>query len=52
MGNLASTYSNQGKLKEAEKLEVMVMEDRKRVLRKEHPATLTCMGNLASTVHT
>ena len=29
MGNLASTYRNQGKWKEAEALEVVVMEKRK-----------------------
>src|SRR5204863_5431303 len=49
MANLASTYRNQGRLKEAEELEVQVMETRKRVLGAEHPATLTSMANLAST---
>jgi Tetratricopeptide repeat len=33
MGNLASTYSNQGRWKEAEGLEVQVMEISSRVLR-------------------
>jgi hypothetical protein len=47
MGNLASTYRNQGRWKEAEELEVQVMETRKRVLGQEHPDTLTSMGNLA-----
>jgi hypothetical protein len=32
MANLASTYSNQGRWKEAEELEVLVMETRKRVV--------------------
>jgi hypothetical protein len=37
MGNLALTYSNQGRWKEAEELEVQVIETRKRVLGDEHP---------------
>jgi tetratricopeptide (TPR) repeat protein len=49
MANLASTYSNQGRWKEAEELEVQVMETRKRVLGQKHPDTLTSMANLAST---
>jgi len=49
MANLASTYWNQGRLKEAEELEVLVMETRKRVLGEEHPDSLTIMANLAST---
>ncbi|KAF2268799.1 hypothetical protein CC78DRAFT_454713, partial [Lojkania enalia] len=49
MANLASTYRNQGQWKEAEELEVQVMETRKRVLKDEHPHTLTSMANLAST---
>ncbi|KAF6782114.1 PFS and TPR domain-containing protein [Colletotrichum sojae] len=39
MDNLASTFLNQGRWKEAEELE----------LGEEHPSTLTSMGNLAST---
>jgi hypothetical protein len=35
--------------KEAEELEVQVMETFKRVLEKEHFSTVTSMGNLAST---
>ena len=35
--NLALTYKNQGQLKEAEELEMQVMETRKRVLGEEHP---------------
>ena len=49
MANLASTYRNQGRWKEAEELDVQVMETRKRVLGQEHPDTLTSMNNLAFT---
>ncbi|OCK79661.1 purine and uridine phosphorylase [Lepidopterella palustris CBS 459.81] len=49
MANLASTYRNQGRWKEAEGLEVQVMETRKMVLGPEHPSTLTSMSNLAHT---
>ena len=49
MANLASTFWNQGRWKEAEELDVQVMETRKRVLGLEHPSTLTSMANLAST---
>jgi hypothetical protein len=50
MGNLASTYRNQGRWKEAEELEMQVMETRKKVLGQEHPDTLTSMNNLAFTL--
>ncbi|KAE8371536.1 hypothetical protein BDV26DRAFT_125608 [Aspergillus bertholletiae] len=49
MANLASTYWNQGRWKEAEELEVQVMETRKQVLGSEHPSTLTSTHNLAYT---
>jgi len=49
MGNLASTYRDQGRWKEAEELEVQVMETSLRVLGQEHPDTLTSIANLAST---
>jgi putative hemolysin len=49
MPNLASTYCSQGRLNEAEKLEVQVMETSETVLGAEHPDTLTSMANLAST---
>jgi Tetratricopeptide repeat len=49
MGNLASTYWNQGRWTEAEELNVQELETRKRVLGYEHPDTLTSIGNLAST---
>ncbi|KAI8272666.1 hypothetical protein K4K60_012078 [Colletotrichum sp. SAR11_57] len=49
MANLASTYRNQGRWKEAEELEVRVMETSLRVLGEEHPDTLMSMYNLADT---
>ncbi|KEY74865.1 hypothetical protein S7711_09809 [Stachybotrys chartarum IBT 7711] len=60
MNNLASTFWNQGRWKEAESLdqgrwkeaeslEVKVMETTQRVLGEEHPSTLTSIANLAST---
>ncbi|RYP30524.1 hypothetical protein DL767_006201 [Monosporascus sp. MG133] len=49
MANLASTYKSQGRFKEAESLEVQVMETRKTVLGPDCPDTLTSMANLAST---
>jgi Tetratricopeptide repeat len=41
IGILASTFWNQGRWKEAEELDVQVMETRKRVLGQEHLDTLT-----------
>jgi tetratricopeptide (TPR) repeat protein len=49
MAWLASTYRNQGRWNEAEKLEVQVIETTKRVLGEEHPDMLSSMANLAST---
>ncbi|KAF2187933.1 hypothetical protein K469DRAFT_769813, partial [Zopfia rhizophila CBS 207.26] len=62
MNNLALTYKDQGRWKEAEVLQVQVMEAskaeelevhvlriRKRVLGADHPSTLSSMANLAST---
>ncbi|KAK2054987.1 hypothetical protein LY76DRAFT_663205, partial [Colletotrichum caudatum] len=50
IGNLALIYWNQGRWKEAEELELQVIEIRKRVvLGDEHPSTLTSMANLAHT---
>jgi putative hemolysin len=49
MANLASTYWNQGRWKEAEELQAKATETCKRVLGEEHPSTLTSMANLAST---
>jgi hypothetical protein len=49
MSNLASMYSSQGRWKEAEPLEIQVIETRKRVQEEEHLDTLISMANLAST---
>ena len=49
MSNLASTYRKQGRWKDAEDLEIVVMEMSKRVLGVEHTNTVCIMGNLAST---
>lgn len=47
MCNLATTYWNQRRWKEAEELELKMVETRKTVLRPEHSDTLTSMCNLA-----
>jgi tetratricopeptide (TPR) repeat protein len=47
--NLASIYSKQGRLNEAEMLKLEVLEASKRVLGGEHPNTITWKANLAST---
>src|SRR6202034_2999641 len=49
--NFALAFNEAGYYKEAEKLEVQVMHTRKRVLREEHPDTLTSMTSLALTYH-
>jgi hypothetical protein len=49
MANLASIYRNQGQWREAERLEVQVLEKRKSLLGDEHPDTLTSMVNLKAT---
>jgi hypothetical protein len=46
---LASTFWQQGRWKEAEELQVQVMETSKRVLGAEHTDMLTSIANLAST---
>jgi hypothetical protein len=48
MNNLANTYWDQGRLKEAEQLGVQVLEARNRVLGKDHPDTLQSVNNLAA----
>jgi len=48
MANLASTYRNQGRWEEAEKLEVQVKTSKTK-LGVDYPLTLTSMANLAST---
>jgi tetratricopeptide (TPR) repeat protein len=45
----AGSLFNDGRYKEAEELQVQVMQATKRVLGDEHPDTLLSMGNLAST---
>jgi hypothetical protein len=49
MANLATTYLNQGRWKEAEELFVKVIEISRTVLGPEHPDTLMSMNNLAVT---
>ncbi|KIJ93405.1 hypothetical protein K443DRAFT_12900 [Laccaria amethystina LaAM-08-1] len=49
MNNLAVTYSDQGKYKEAGKLKLKVLDLCKRVLGPQHPDTLTSMNSLAGT---
>ncbi|KZL63858.1 kinesin light chain 3, partial [Colletotrichum incanum] len=49
MANLASTYRDQGRWKEAEELQARELDICARVLGDEHPDTLTSMANLAST---
>ncbi|KAJ7077766.1 hypothetical protein C8R44DRAFT_845010 [Mycena epipterygia] len=51
MDNLASTYHALGKLEEAEKLQVVVVEKRKTVWGEDHPDTLTAMAGLAKTYY-
>ena len=51
IANLASTYRDQRRWKEAEELEVKDMETIKRVLSQEHPAALASFANLASDVY-
>jgi hypothetical protein len=38
-----------GKYTEAEKLQIQVLDARKRILGVEHPDTINAMGNLAAT---
>jgi hypothetical protein len=47
MANLAFTYWNQGRRKEAKKLDEKAMEARKRLLGEEHPDTLYSMAALS-----
>ncbi|KAG9235944.1 putative kinesin [Amylocarpus encephaloides] len=49
MANLASTFWNQGRWDDTEKLDVEVMETSKTKLGVDHPSTLTSMANLACT---
>ena len=49
MANLASTFWNQGRWKEAEELQAKELQICSKVLGTEHPDTLTSMNNLAFT---
>ena len=49
MGNIASTYRNQGRWKEANELAVQVMKTQKRVPGQEHLDMLTSTTNVAFT---
>lgn len=49
MADLASRYRNQGRWKEAEELEMQVIEAHKGELGADHPDTLSSMANLAFT---
>ncbi|KAI4166730.1 MAG: hypothetical protein LQ343_007804 [Gyalolechia ehrenbergii] len=49
IAEFALAFSEAGRYKEAEELEVQVMETMKRVLGEEHPDTLSSIANLAST---
>jgi len=48
MSNLASTYSNRRQWKEAEELEMQVIETSLRVLGTDHLDTITSMSKLVS----
>ncbi|KAF7761984.1 hypothetical protein Agabi119p4_9976 [Agaricus bisporus var. burnettii] len=49
LDGMALVYSEQGQWKEAEALQVVVMEKKKQLLGDDHPDTLTSMANLATT---
>lgn len=49
MANLASTYSDQGRWKAAEELQLQVREISKKRIGAEHSSTLTSMANRAPT---
>lgn len=51
MSNLAATYQDQDRLKEAESLHLQVREIRRKVLGPQHPSTLITMANLATTYY-
>ena len=48
-GTISTVYFYEGRWKEAEELDMQVVETGKRVLGEEHPDTLRSMANLAST---
>ena len=49
MGNLARTYSDQGRIIDAAKLEEQVLEKRKQILGENDPNILLIMRNLVRT---
>jgi Flp pilus assembly protein TadD len=49
MNNLATTLWQEGRYNEAEKLELHVLEYRKKLFGAEHPNTIIIMNNLART---
>ncbi|KAJ7844199.1 P-loop containing nucleoside triphosphate hydrolase protein [Mycena leptocephala] len=51
MGNLATTYRNLGRTKEAYELDVLVSEKRRNLLGEDHPDTLRAMNELALSYH-
>ena len=51
MRKLALIYRDQGRLAEAENLQIAVVKGRKQVLGEEDPATLRSMGELALIYH-
>ncbi|KAJ3523319.1 hypothetical protein NM208_g12500 [Fusarium decemcellulare] len=51
MVDLATVYWEQGRLKEAELMELRIIEGRKKIFGEEHPSTLNAMHNLASTYY-
>ncbi|SLM38770.1 violaceus kinesin [Lasallia pustulata] len=51
MADLAATYHQQGRSKEAEEIKLEVLELRKEVLGEKHPDTIYSMADLAATYH-
>ena len=49
IADLAATYQYLGKYKEAEKLQIQVLDARKRIIGVEHPDTINAMEQLAAT---
>ncbi|KAF8134740.1 hypothetical protein K438DRAFT_2126528 [Mycena galopus ATCC 62051] len=49
MGNLALTYKEQGHLKMAQEIQVVVLEKKKRILGDQHPETVRAKAELDST---
>lgn len=48
---LTEAYHREGKLDEAERMQVEIVEQRRRLLGEDHPDTITASGNLAGTYH-